>query len=328
MVNIIELLEKAGLKGRGGAGFPTSDKWQTVLNTKSDMKYIVVNGAEGEPGVAKDHFILKNYLETVVEGVKIGLKTIDNSRGYIYLKKEYLAEFGDKLSELIKGLPVELFEKKGGYLSGEETTLCNVIEGRSKEPRVKPPYPCTVGIHGCPTLVNNVETWYHIAKISKGEYKKSRFYTISGEAKNPGVYEMDENCSIDKILKDTDNYPNFDFFVQSGGGMAGEILLSNELKEQGPSASSGQGAIVIYNKDHTDGKELIESWVDFFYAENCDKCTPCREGIYRIREMFRSKKFDQQTLNDIFFVLEKTSLCSLGKAIAVPIKSYYKKIGL
>jgi [NiFe] hydrogenase diaphorase moiety large subunit len=324
MIDIIKLMEEAKLKGRGGAGFPTYQKWQTVLDTKSDIKYIVVNGAEGEPGVKKDHFILDNYLDVVIEGLKIGLETIDNSKAYIYLKKEYLDEFGDKLKKLIKDLPIELFEKKGGYLSGEETTLCNVIEGRSKEPRIKPPYPCTVGINGCPTLVNNVETWYHIAKISKGEYKKSRFYTISGEAKNPGVYEMEENCFIDKILRETDNYPNFDFFVQSGGGMAGEILLDTELGQ----VARGQGAIVIYNKTCTDGMELIESWVDFFYAENCDKCTPCREGIYRIREMFRSKKFDQQTLNDIFFVLEKTSLCSLGKAIAVPIKSYYKKIGL
>lgn len=319
MSNIIKLLEEAKLKGRGGAGFPTYQKWQTVLEVNVKQKVLVINGAEGEPGVKKDHFILENYLETVIDGLKIGIETFKNCKAYIYLKSEYFAEFGNKLRELTKGLPVELFEKPAGYLSGEETVVCNVIEGKGKEPSIKPPYPADRGI-----LINNVETWYHIAKIAKGEYKKSRFYTISGEAKNPGVFEMDEEATVEKVLKETDNYPKFDFFVQAGGGMAGEILLREELGQK----VRGQGAIVIYDKEHTDGLNLIQEWIDFFYAENCDKCTPCREGIYRIREMFREGKFDQQILNELLFVLEKTSLCSLGKAIVVPIKSYYEKIGL
>lgn len=319
MSDIIKLLEEAKLKGRGGAGYPTFQKWQTVLKADVGQKILIVNGAEGEPGVKKDHFILENYPETVVEGLKIGLQTFKNSKAYIYLKSEYFAEFGDKLRELTKGLPVELFEKCGGYLAGEETTLWNVIQGKRREPSIKPPFPADKGV-----LINNVETWYHIAKIAKGEYKKTRFYTVSGEAKNPGVFEMDEESSIEKVLKETDNYPKFDFFVQVGGGMAGEIMLSEELNQK----VRGQGAIVIYNKEHTDGLTLIESWVDFFYAENCDRCTPCREGIYRIREMLRAGKFDKQTLSDMFFVLEKTSFCALGKAIVVPIKSYYEKIGL
>lgn len=319
MINIIDLLEKALLRGRGGAGYPTYLKWQTVLKAEVQQKILIVNGAEGEPGVRKDHFILENYMETVIDGLKIGLQTFNGSKAYIYLKSEYFVEFGDKLRELIKGLPVELFEKHGGYLAGEETTLWNVIQGKRKEPSIKPPFPADKGV-----LVNNVETWYHIAKIAKNEYKKTRFYTISGEAKNTGVFEMNEESTIEKVLKETDNYPNFNFFVQAGGGMAGKIFLPDELCQK----VGGQGAIVIYNKDHTDGLTLIETWVDFFYAENCDRCTPCREGIYRIREMLRAGKFDQQILNELFFVLEKTSFCSLGKAIAVPIKSYYEKIGL
>jgi len=173
-------------------------------------------------------------------------------------------------------------------------------------------------------LVNNVETWYHIAKIVKGEYGKTRFFTISGEVKNAGVFEMDENSTIETILNETDNYPKFEFFAQSGGGMAGEILLSNELGQ----APKGQGAIVIYNKEITDGWELMKKWINFFYKENCDKCTPCREGVYRIREMLASKNFDQKVFNDLCFVMEQTSFCALGKVAPVAIKSYYEKIGL
>jgi len=319
MSDIIKLLKEAELKGRGGAGFPTSDKWQTVLDAKVEQRYIVINGAEGEPGVQKDNFILENYIETVIEGLKIGLETFKNSKGIIYLRSDYYKIFAEKLVELTKGLPVEIFKKSGGYLCGEETVIVEAINGRRKEPTIKPPFPANGGI-----LINNVETWYHIAKIAKGEYKKTRFFTISGEAKNPGVFEMDEKATIETILKETDNYPKFDFFVQSGGGMAGEILLSNELGQ----SPKGQGAIVIYNKDITDAWELMKTWIDFFYQENCDKCTPCREGVYRIREMLTTKKFDQKVFSDLCFVLEKTSFCALGKVAAVAIKSYYEKVGL
>jgi len=319
MSDIVKLLKDAKLLGRGGAGYSTGDKWQTVLDAKAEQIIIVINGAEGEPGVKKDHFILENYMETVIDGLKIGLETFQNSKGFIYLKSEYFAEFGDKLKELIKGLPVEVFEKTGGYLCGEETVIVEAIAGKRKEPTIKPPFPANKGI-----LINNVETWFHIAKVAKGEYKKTRFFTISGEAKNPGVFEMDEKATIETILKETNNYPKFEFFVQSGGGMAGEILLSSELGQ----APKGQGAIVIYNKEITDGWELMKTWIDFFYQENCDKCTPCREGVYRVREMLATKKFDQKVFSDLCFVLQETSFCALGKVAANAIKSYYEKIGL
>ena len=112
METIIQLLKESGLKGRGGSGFPTFEKWQTVLETKSEQKYLICNGAEGEPGVKKDHYILSNYPETVIEGIKIGLKTIKNSKAIIYLKSSYYREFEGKLKELIGDLPIGLYEKK------------------------------------------------------------------------------------------------------------------------------------------------------------------------------------------------------------------------
>jgi len=176
--DIITKLKKAELIGRGGAAFPTWQKWEMVESTKAKNKYIICNVAEGEPGVFKDGFILENYPEEVVEGVKIALDSFDNSSAYIYLRKDYYEKFKSKLEELIKNTRIKLFKKPGGYLCGEETTVIAAIEGRRLEPSIRPPFPPQAGVFGCPTLINNLETFYHIAKVAKGEYKKTRFYTI------------------------------------------------------------------------------------------------------------------------------------------------------
>lgn len=320
--NIITELKRYNLLGRSGSGFPTALRWELVKNCKADKKYIICNGAEGEPKNYKDKFILENYPEIVVDGIKTALKTIDNSSAFIYLKKDYYQKFGNKLKKLSKGFPIELIKKKGGYLGGEETVICEIIEGNKAEPRIKPPFPSSKGLWGCPTLVNNVETFYCVGKIARGKYKKTRFYTITGDVKKQGVYELPENYTVKQILKETGNYPDFVFFVQSGGGAMGEILLEKELNKQ----VEGIGCIVVFNAKKTDPIALIKEWTSFFLAENCDKCTPCREGIYRIDEMVNKKEIDRQTLNDIFLVLEKTSLCPLGKNAYMPFKTLIQKV--
>lgn len=320
--DIIKELKKYNLLGRSGSGFPTALKWELVKNSRADKKYIICNGSEGEPNNFKDEFILKNYPEIVVQGIKTALKTIDNSSAFIYLRKDYYKKFSNKLEKSIKDLPIELFKKRGNYLGGEETVICEVIEGKKPEPRIKPPFPSEKGLWGYPTLMNNVETFYCVGKISQGKYKKTRFYTLTGDIKNKGVYELPENYTINQILKKTNNYPNFDFFVQSGGGAMGEILLEKELNKE----VEGIGCIVVFDAKKTDPFNLMKEWTSFFLAENCDKCTPCREGIYRIDEIIKKKKLDTQALNDIFLVLEKTSLCPLGKNASRPFKTLIKKI--
>ena len=281
-MNIISKLKKHNLLGRSGCGFPSYLKWQAVKRAKANRKYIIANAAEGEPNVFKDRYILENYPEQVVNGVKIALETIDNSSAYIYLRKDYYKKFSSNLNKLIKGTPIELFEKTGGYLAGEETVVCNAIEGRALKPRIKPPFPAEKGLYECPTLINNVETFYCVSKIHENEYQGNRFYSISGDIKHKGVYELPQDYTILNILKETGNLPDFDFFIQAGGGASGEFLLSRELNQQ----VKGIGSIIVYNRAATNVLLLAEKLVEFLQQENCDKCVPCREGIYRISEMF------------------------------------------
>jgi len=317
--HVIEEIKKSELTGRGGAGFPTGLKWELVKKEKADKKYIICNGSEGERGVFKDEYILKNYLDDVLDGIRIALETFKNSQAYIYLNKKYYKDLKPEINK--KASYIKVFKKPEGYIAGEETTILNVIEKGEKEPRKKPPYPTQKGLFRKPTLVNNVETFYYISKIVKGKYKKTRFYCISGEVENKGVFELSINKRIETILKETKNYPKFDFFVQSGGGVCGEILLKNELRKK----VSGIGSIIVYKKD-IDPFDLMEEWAKFFVEGNCDKCVPCREGIYRLYEMIKQREINVPAFNDILNVMEKSSFCPLGSVAVVPFRGLYEKI--
>ncbi len=216
----------------------------------------------------------------------------------------------------------------------------NIIEGKRAEPRVKPPFPTEQGLWGKPTLVNNVETFYWVSKIAKGKYKNNRFYCVAGDVRNKGVFELPESLTILQILKETNNLPKFEpttsskpsFFVQAGGEASGEILLANELNQPVKTI----GAITVFKKTKTKPMVLMKKWAKFFLQENCDRCTPCREGVYRIREILAKispgkadKKLDKgskESLNRIFLVLEKTSLCPLGRILVVPFKTAIEKL--
>lgn len=319
---MIQKIKDAGLTGRGGAGFPTGAKWEVVKNAPGEKKYIIVNGSEGEPGVLKDGFILENYPEELISGIKVALETFPNSEAYIYLRKDYYDKYKSKLIELSSDLSITLTREPGGYLCGEESTLIESIEGHRFEPRMKPPFPTEKGLFGCPTLINNLETFYWISKISKDEYHGNRFYSITGDIDNPGVFEFSEDWPIEKILKETKNFPGDSFFVQAGGGASGKILIQEELGEK----VGGAGSIIAYDKKKTDSKELMRKWIDFYFGENCGKCTPCREGIYRIKEMLDEDSIDLEKMKDIVFVLKESSFCPLGKGVSAPFESFLEKI--
>ena len=326
-MDIISKLKESGLTGRSGSGFPTGLKWETVKGAVADKKYIVCNGSEGEPDVSKDSFILENYPEEVVKGIKIALETIDNSSAYIYLKSDFYNKYKTVLEEMIGDFPIIIFKKVGGYLAGEETCVCEVIEGKSPVPRIKPPYPSEAGLWGYPTLINNVETFYQVAQIAEDNYKGGRLYSIAGDVEKPGTYELLENMTIKQILQETGNLPDMNendeksFFIQAGG-ISGEILLPEELDQK----LKGIGGIVVYDREKTDPMSLMKKWAEFFMAENCDKCTPCREGVYRINEMLKKEEIDKEKMDDFLFVLEQTSFCALGKGVAVPFRSLINKL--
>ncbi len=318
-MDIISKIEKVKLLGRSGSEFPVSLKWQALKENKAKKKYIICNASEGEPGLFKDRYILENYGDEFLEGIKIALYTFKNSYCYIYLNKDYLF-LKKALLKKAKGLLLEIILKPEGYIAGEETALMNFIEGKGIEPRIKPPFPTEKGLFGFPTLVNNVETFYYISKINNNQYDGSRFYSLSGDIKK-GVYQFPYNLTIKKILEKTNSWPDFDFFVQSGGGAYGEILLKEELNKR----VQGAGSIIVYNKN-TDIFSLMKKWIDFLLVGNCDKCTPCREGLLRIEEMINNRKIDQKIIKDIFFVMEKTSFCPLGKISPRPFKTLINKL--
>lgn len=320
--DIITKLKAANILGRGGAAFPTWQKWDLVKNIKADKKYIVANGSEGEPGTLKDAYILANFPEVLIQGLKIALETIDHSEAFIFLNKNYFRQHKDRLQKLIGNLPITVFAEQGGYLSGEETTLCQEIEQALIRPRQKPPFTAQAGIWSKPTLINNIETFYYVAKVANDEYQHTRFYSISGDIPYGGVYELPLDWPINKVLLETKNWPQNEFFVQAGGGASGEILLSHELNQ----ATPGGGVLVVYDRQHTDPYRLLKQWSDFFIDQNCDKCTPCREGIYRLREMFAARQIDKKVMADLIFILENTSFCPLGKMAALPFKSLVSKL--
>ncbi len=323
-MNIIQKLKKANLIGRGGASFPVWKKWEAVKNAKSDKKYIICNASEGEPGVFKDGFIFKIHPERVIDGMSLAMEFLGANQAYIYINEAYYEKYSRILKKLINNRNIRIFKKphRAGYIGGEETALLNNIEGGHAEPRLKPPYPTTEGLWGMPTLINNVETFYEVSLVNSGLYKEARFYTVSGDCIHHGVYELSRKKTIEEVLRLTNNYPDFDFFVQVGGDGAGEVFNSKQLNQK----VGGAGSITIYSKAKHEPIDLIKNWVVFFRDESCGQCTPCREGTYRLKEILNKKEKDWKIFFDLLENLDNTSLCALGRSVSIPINTYLENV--
>ncbi len=324
MKNIIEKIKKAKLTGRGGACFPTDLKWKMVEDAKGEKKYIICNVSEGEPGVLKDKYILDHHMEEAIDGIKIAIDCLKAERAYFYINPKYYTEYHHKLRKIIKDAPITIFKKdhSAGYIGGEETSAINHIEGTKVEPRLRPPFPTVSGLWSYPTLINNLETFYNVAQIASGEYQEKRFYTINGDCLNRGIYTFNENTSIAKVLKETKNYPDFDFFVQVGGDASGEVLDNNQLNRK----ASGSASITVYSKLKHQPIDLMRKWAKFFRAESCGQCTPCRDGLIRLTDILDSREVDWEMCGDILDNLVETSFCGLGSAAPIAIKTYAKNV--
>lgn len=325
MADIIHKLKKSGLLGMSGSCFPVYLKWQQVKSYRAKSKYVVCNMAEGEPDVFKDYYILKNHPKEVVNGIRLALKTVGAKTAFIYIKKKYYRKLKRKLIRMTHDFPIELFEKPEGYLNGEETVLLNIIEGKPAQPRQKPPFPAQKGLYNKPTLIHNIETFYWIDQIQKNKYKFNRFYCVSGKAAKKGIFELPYDFTIRDILTITGNRPKFDFFVQVGGGASGEIMLPKELDAPVKSL----GSIIIFDRKTTHPLSLMRKWAKFFVKENCDKCTPCREGTYRILKIVNKASLsakDKTDLTDILNAMEKTSFCPFGKNATRPFRTAIQKL--
>ena len=316
---LLERIKENKLLGRSGSRFPVAKKWES-LAAKTGKKYLICNGAEGEPGVFKDKYILKTDPKKVIAGIEKTMKALGINRCFFYLRKDYKKALAPKLKSLIEGKKIEIVEKEDRYVAGEETAAINSIEGLRAEPSIKPPFPTEVGIGGRPTLVHNVETMYAIEQIAQDEYKHERFYCIFGKVKNEGVFKLKNNLTLEEILKKTDNYPDFDFLIQVGGGAGGVFLTDDNLQ----SGCNRLGSIEVFRADKFDPLEKMKSISWFLMHGNCDQCTPCREGIYRINKMLEREEYNREVLDDILFALDGSSYCPLGKVAAEVFKSLDK----
>lgn len=320
--NIVQKIKEVNLIGRGGAGFPTWQKWEAVKNAQASKKYVVANGSEGEIDIWKDGYILDKYPADLVAGLKLAIETVGAEKGYIYLRHDYFKKFRKNLEKHISQTPIEIFEEFGGYVGGEETALLNSIEGKRCEPRMKPPKTSEIGLFGYPTLVNNIETLYWAAKIAQGKYQNQRFYSIGGQVKKPGVYELPINCSIKEVLEKTNNFPGFPFFVQVGGGSSGEILTTEEINQ----SAGGAAGIVVFHLEKTKLIDLANKWSEFFLKESCGQCLPCRESVHRLKEILAQPEINRNLMNELFFSLKQTSFCSFGRSVPVPFETLIHKI--
>jgi NADH:ubiquinone oxidoreductase subunit F (NADH-binding) len=334
--DIIKKIAQAGLVGRGGAAYPVALKWQAVKDTLKTKKraYIVVNGAEGEPGVKKDAHILKNFSADVVNGVYLADKFLGSAKVnkiYFYLNSEYYRDYRDKINKVLTDKKFNALKKKTEffikpeklfYISGEETAILNLIEGKRAMPRLKPPYPFASGLNGSPTLINNVETFYDVSLVSKNKHEEKRFYTLSGAIKHRGVFSLASHLSIAQVLRQTDNYPSQPFFVQIGGEASGEVLNSSQLDL--PLGSTA--ALMVYDSAKTDKSKLLEYWLRFYYNQSCGQCTICREGTFRLLDLVKQKEYDRELFSEILDVLEDSSFCALGSSLPLPVKSYLENI--
>ncbi|QTL99016.1 NADH dehydrogenase FAD-containing subunit [Iocasia frigidifontis] len=323
---VIDIIKQSGLKGRGGAGFPTGLKWELAYQEEADKKYIICNGDEGEPGTFKDRYLLENNPVKVLEGILIVAYAIGADEGYCYIRGEYLgpinifekvineAEATGILGENIldSGFNFNLYLVKGAgaYVCGDETSLINSIEGKRGRSRIKPPYPIAKGLFDKPTVVNNVETLVSAVEIINQGLDKylelgtensrgTKLVCLSGDVNQPGVYEVEfGQVTLGEIIeqfgKGIRNYVPLKFLVP--GGISTQVLTPAELNvpytyEGIASAGSalGSGAVIVVDEGH-DLVDLMLNVSRFFMDETCGTCFPCREGNRQVYHMLKEGK--------------------------------------
>ena len=349
---IIKCLNDSGLKGKGGAGFPTGRKWELVLQNEGE-KFIAINGDEGEPGTFKDKLYLETDPHRFLEGALIASKVMKAKKVYIYIRDEYPVSIEILNKEILKLEEENLIEKKyfilrrgaGAYICGEESAMIESIEGKRGLPRHRPPYVAQKGLFGFPTLVHNIETIYCLRDIlEKGAEwfadqgvrggKGFHSYSVSGRVKNPGVKIAPAGTTVQELI---DDYCDgmLDGHIFKGylpGGASGGILpakLNNIPLDYGSKELSklgcflGSAAIVILsNKDNM--KDVGLNLLKFFEEESCGQCTPCRVGTEKTVKIMKEKNWNKEKLQDLSEVMSEASICGLGQAAANPLKSIMK----
>jgi len=339
----------SGLRGLGGAGFPSGKKWGFVRMNEGS-RFIAVNGDEGEPGTFKDRFYLERTPHLFLEGMLIAAWAIEAEKAYIYMRDEYPAVLEILRTEInaleqagiVEPNYIELRRGAGAYICGEESAMIESIEGKRGLPRHRPPFVAQVGLFGRPTLVHNVETLHWIARIcregpeilnsvEKNGRKGLRTYSVSGRVQNPGVYLLPSGSTILDIIDAAGGIKEGHIFkaYQPGGPSSG--LLPATLNDvpmdfdtlQPHDTFIGSAAVVILSdKDSARGAAL--NMLKFFEDESCGQCTPCRVGCEKAVKLMENTRWDTELLEEVCKTMVDASICGLGQAAPNAIKSTIK----
>ena len=358
-VQVVEEIKGSGLVGRGGAAFPTGTKWEMTAAAQGELRYVVCNADESEPGTFKDRLLLEGDPLSVIEGMTVAGYAVGARRGFVYVRGEYpraqailqraleAAQRAGYLGERILGtgfsFDIELRSGAGAYICGEETSLFESIEGRRGFPRLKPPFPTTHGLFGAPTVINNVETLCTAAwilahgveayrSIGTEDSPGSKLFCVSGDVVDPGVYEIPFGTTLGELLRLAGG-PRGELQALLLGGAAGAFAgpdqLDLPLSFEGLRAAGlplGSGVVAAFNRTR-DLRATLLSLAHFFAHESCGKCFPCQLGTQRQLELVDriaagvARPDDIRTLEDVGFTMTNASLCGLGMTAGSAILS-------
>jgi NADH:ubiquinone oxidoreductase subunit F (NADH-binding)/NADH:ubiquinone oxidoreductase subunit E len=347
---VLKTMEDAGLRGLGGAGFPTGRKWR-IVRAEPGPRYMAVNIDEGEPGTFKDRHYLERDPHRFLEGLLVAAWAVGIDRVWIYLRDEYHAcrEALEKELAALKADPpgplpsIELRRGAGAYICGEESAMIESIEGKRGMPRLRPPYVAQVGLFGRPTLEHNFETLYWVRDIlekgadwfaghGRNGRKGLRSFSVSGRVKKPGVHLAPAGITVKELIAEycggmLDGHA---FYAYLPGGASGGILPASmgdipldfdTLQPHG--CFIGSAAVVILS-DQDSAKEAALNLMRFFEDESCGQCTPCRVGTAKAAKLMEAPKWDAALLEDLSKAMADASICGLGQAAPNPIRCVIK----
>ena len=364
---LIEEVKASGLRGRGGAGFPTGMKWSFVPRESPKPKYLVCNADESEPGTFKDRLLIEKDPHAIIEGTLIAAFAIQSATAFIYIRGEMV--FGTKQLEraveeayqagyigkniLGAGYDLDMIVHRGAgaYICGEETALLSSLEGGRGWPKVKPPFPATHGLFGCPTVVNNVETLAALpwiiergpaayAAMGTEKSKGTKLFSVSGHIARPGVYELEMGYPFKKFLDEdcggVAGGKKLKGVIPGGGSMP--VLRPDELEgvnldyESVQAAGSllGSGGIIVMDET-TCMVKAAWNIARFFAHESCGQCSPCREGCHWMEKIFHRIEQGEGQKSDLDLILNVSSnimgntICPFGDAAAMPAAAFIRK---